>query len=161
MITIKIANPPSNARATNAHIELTYEPEWFDDPLVKQMIKDIDDSNVVSYLSMENPLFGVHSFRELSAGVKTLIMLLKCPDDDTFPFWLTKCGDNCTTRICKIAKLVNKEAYLSHLMQFKDNDDTSYLRIVGDDTVYKTGKEFNLGLLKMYNKNYDELRKEF
>lgn len=156
MITIKLERPSDAAYATKDYLQYVYEPEWFDDPFVKQMILDVDNVTVHSALSMEHPYFGVITFRELSSGVSLLILLLKCPNTD-FPLWITKCGDNCTHWIAEIAKKVDTEVYLTHHMRFNVDEDVSAIRIKGTDEVFHTGAELNRGITDMYLHNKEKL----
>ena len=43
---------------TNAplYFDGVFEPEWFDDPLVKEMVKDVDDSEVVGPYLIISPV---------------------------------------------------------------------------------------------------------
>lgn len=158
MLTIRMEQPPRGYEANKQHFDMVYKDEWFDDPLVKQIIKDIDGSDVISSLSMNNPTFGIHTYRELSSGAVILILLLKEETND-FPLYLTKCGDNCTPWICRISKMVDKEVYLRHLMRFEDNADVSGIRIAKCDKAFRTGKELNKGILDYYLENREEIDK--
>lgn len=149
MLNIKMQMPPEGFEGAKEHLFMVYEDEWFNDPLVKQMIKDIDGSDVYGPLVMNNELFGPHTFRELSSGVSVLILLLKEKDND-FPLYLTKCGDNCTPWICKIAKMVNKEVYLQHIMDFYDDLDTTAIKVENCGGPYKTGKELTKNIANYY-----------
>ena len=52
-----------------------YEDEWITDPLTKEMVKDVDQSEVISSRLIDSPVLGPVSVKELSGGVKTLILL--------------------------------------------------------------------------------------
>ena len=56
-----------------AYFDNQYEDEWITDPLSIEMIRDIDQSEVVSAHLIESPVLGSISPREISGGVKTLI----------------------------------------------------------------------------------------
>lgn len=75
--------------------------EWLDDPLVQEMIEDIDKSKVLSQRCIQSPILGQISPDYLSGGVKTLIMLLKEPN---YHVDLMVCGNNCTKWIKEVAK---------------------------------------------------------
>ena len=53
-----------------------YEDEWITDPLSVEMIKDIDRSEVISAHLIESPVLGPISPKEISGGVKTLILMM-------------------------------------------------------------------------------------
>lgn len=88
---------------TNAplYFDGVFEPEWFDDPLVKEMVKDVDDSEVVGPYLIISPVLGPIAPTHLSGGVKVLILLLKDPN---FIYNISNCGDNCAKWILKIAE---------------------------------------------------------
>ncbi len=51
-----------------------YEDEWVTDPLSVEMIRDIDKSKVISPHLIESPVLGPISTKEISGGVKTLML---------------------------------------------------------------------------------------
>lgn len=57
--------------------KVVFKPEWLDDPMVKDMILDVDKSKVLSGYAIESPVLGVISPFMLSGGVKALMMMLK------------------------------------------------------------------------------------
>ena len=54
-----------------------YEEEWFEDELVKEMVRDVDDSTVISAYSIDSPVLGIIAPERLSGGVKALIIMYK------------------------------------------------------------------------------------
>ena len=52
-----------------------YEDEWITDPLSVKMIKDVDKSEVIGPHLIESPVLGPISPKELSGGVKTLMLM--------------------------------------------------------------------------------------
>lgn len=53
-----------------------YEDEWITDPLSVEMVRDIDKSEVISAHLIESPVLGPISPKEISGGVKTLILMM-------------------------------------------------------------------------------------
>ena len=51
-----------------------YEDEWLTDKTAIQMIRDVDHSEVISARLIDSPVLGPISPKELSGGVKTLIL---------------------------------------------------------------------------------------
>lgn len=78
-----------------------YEEEWFNDPFVREMIQDIDNSTVLSSHCIQSPAFGQIPPTMLSGGVKSCIMLYKMPN---FYTDLMVFGENCEPWLCKIFK---------------------------------------------------------
>ena len=107
-----IYDPPS-------YFDVLFNEDWMKDPLVKEMIKDVDNSELVGPNLIQSPVLGPISPRAISGGVKTLILLL-C-DDSGRKFNITSCGDNCSKWICKIAELKDIEVDLEYLMKMPDD----------------------------------------
>lgn len=76
-----------------------FEYEWLDDPFVREMIQDIDNSTVLSNQCIQSPVLGQIPPERLSGGVKTCIMLYKL---DNFIPDLVVCGENCEAWLSKI-----------------------------------------------------------
>lgn len=91
-----------------------YEDAW----LETQLAKDIDKSKVVGPHLIQSPVLGPISSRELSGGVKTL--LLFAFDESGRIFNATACGDNCAKWILKIAEKKDLTISLHHSMNFGD-----------------------------------------
>ena len=87
-----------------------FEYTWLDDPLVREMIKDIDNSVVLSNQCIQSPILGQIPPEKLSGGVKTCIMLLK---DDTFMPDLIVCGENCEPWLSKIFEIKDCKVTMS------------------------------------------------
>ena len=77
-----------------------YEDEWITEELSVEMIRDVDRSAVVSSHLIESPVLGPISVKELSGGVKTLMLMAF--DDSGKIFNASACGDNCAKWILKI-----------------------------------------------------------
>lgn len=75
-----------------SHFDNVYEDEWIEDSFVKEMIQDVDHCTVTSSHIIDSPILGAITPRELSGGVKVLILMLK---DDSFIYNMSNCGDNC------------------------------------------------------------------
>lgn len=71
-----------------------YEDEWITAPLTVKMIQDIDKSEVIGPHLIQSPVLGPISVKEISGGVKTLILMAY--DESGKIFNASDCGDNCT-----------------------------------------------------------------
>lgn len=96
------------------YFDVARVPVWFDDELVKAMIKDVDKTDVVSYNMMIGPIGPIPPER-LSSGVKTLIMIYK---NDSQIWNASKCGDNCAKWLVEISKRKDIVIWLGHFMIF-------------------------------------------
>ena len=115
-----------------------YEEDWITQPLAKQMILDVDQSVVISERLIDSPVLGPISVKELSGGVKTL--LLMAYDDSGKVFNASACGDNCAKWILKIAAQKNLTINLRHIMNF--GTENFEAMIMNNNAVVRNMKEF-------------------
>lgn len=93
MLSIRWGTTEDTIQLVESVFDNNYEDEWLTDPLVQEMILDVDKSTVVSSRIIDSPVLGAISPRELSGGVKTLILLAF--DDTGAVFNASSCSDNC------------------------------------------------------------------
>ncbi|MEI3338559.1 MAG: DUF4869 domain-containing protein [Eubacterium sp.] len=93
-----------------------YEDEWITEELSIEMIKDVDHSVVVGTRLIDSPVLGPISTKELSGGVKTLILMAF--DDSNKVFNASACGDNCAKWIFRIGERKDLTINLRHIMDF-------------------------------------------
>ena len=115
MLKIIYGKTDAIIRCPSVYFNNTYEPEWLNDEFVKEMIRDVDKSEVIGPRLINSPFLGPISPKELSGGVKTLILMLK---DDKKVFYASACGDNCSKWILEIAKQKDLVINLRHIMDF-------------------------------------------
>lgn len=99
-----------------AYFNNTYDDEWITDPLTVEMIKDVDKSEVIGPHLIESPVLGPISVKEISGGVKTLILMAF--DDSGRIFNASACGNNCSKWILEIGKRKDLTINLRHIMNF-------------------------------------------
>ena len=92
-----------------------YDPDWFNEELVKEMILDVDRSVVKGGYLIESPVLGPIPPERLSGGVKTLIMILH---DQEHVFNASACGDNCAKWLLKLGEDRDITVRLGYLMDF-------------------------------------------
>ena len=115
-----------------------YEDEWITEKLSVQMIKDVDKSVVISSRLIDSPVLGPISTRELSGGVKTLILMAF--DDSGKIFNASACGDNCAKWILKIGALKDLTINLRHIMNL--GDENFQARILNTGEIVHNMEEF-------------------
>ena len=113
-----------------AYFDNRYEEEWLTDPLSKEMIKDVDKSVVVGPRLIDSPVLGAIPVKELSGGVKTLILLAF--DESNQIFNASACGDNCAKWILKISRKKDLTINLRHLMDFGEKEFEAKILNTGD-----------------------------
>ena len=97
----------------------SYEDEWITDSFSVEMIKDIDQSDVLGAKVIDSPFLGSIPVERLSGGVKTLILM---NNDSEHIFNASACGDNCAKWILEIAKKKDLTIRLGYLMDFGKDD---------------------------------------
>lgn len=102
---------------TSVYFKFNYQPEWLEDPDVRQMILDVDRSVVLGNGAIDSPVLGVIAPVSLSGGVKTLILIDKVPDK---VFNASNCGDNCAAWLLRIGQKKDVVVNLRHIMEFGD-----------------------------------------
>ncbi len=116
-----------------------YDPDtWFDnqadrkwllDSHSKEMIKDIDQSEVISENLIQSSKLGPIPPQWLSGGVKTLILIDHDPDH---VFNATACGDNCAKWLLSIGNRKDVLVSLGYIMDFGKEPFDIYVENTGD-----------------------------
>lgn len=122
MLNVYFGDMPDAIYNTNVYFNNTYKDSWITNPLSKEMIKAVDKSYVIDERTISSPVFGNMSPKNLSGGVKTLLLIANDPNKI---FNASTCGDNCAEWILKIAKMKEERHQkvvinLRHLMDFGD-----------------------------------------
>ena len=125
-----------------AYFDNVYEDEWLEDDLVKEMIRDVDHSEVLTPHIIESPVLGAITPRELSGGVKVLILILK---DDSFIYNMSNCGNNCAKWVLKIAEKKDLTVFLRHIMRFEGEFE---IQIMNTGRIVHNRSEYVRGLLE-------------
>lgn len=115
-----------------------YEDEWITAPLSVEMIKDIDQSEVVSERLIQSPVLGPISVKEISGGVKTLILMAF--DDSGRIFNASVCGNDCAKWILKIAEPKELTINMRHIMDFGEREFE--IKILNTDQIVHNMEEF-------------------
>lgn len=110
---------PNYIYNTSVYFDNTYMDSWLTDEFSKKMIKNIDKAVVLSPNAVESKALGVIPVKQLSGGVKTLLLL---QHDSSKIFNVSTCGDNCAKWVLKIAKNADRDITINlrHLMDFGD-----------------------------------------
>ena len=116
MLNIYLGNMEEAIYYPPVYFDNRYEDEWLTEKLAVAMIRDVDHSEVISPHLIESPVLGPISPKQISGGVKTLI-LVKFEKDKIFN--ASTCGDNCAKWLLKIAETEDRTVNLRHLMRFE------------------------------------------
>ena len=114
-----------------------YEDEWITDPMVVEMIREVDHSEVLDSGVIDSPVLGKIPPVSLSGGVKTLILVRFEPGR---VFNASTCGDNCAKWLLKLAEHEDRTINLRHIMNF--GDGPFEIKILNNDTVVHNRREY-------------------
>lgn len=104
---------------TEIYFGNVYENHWITSQIAKEIIKDIDKSDVIDAECIKSPVLGQISPLKLSGGTKTLLLIINEPAE---VFNASTCGDNCAKWLLKLGKKKNVVINLRHIMDFGNND---------------------------------------
>ena len=152
MLTIIYGDAENSIYNTSVYFKNTYEPEWLESELAKKMIKDVDNSDVLSGECINSPVLGQIPPERLSGGVKTLLLMLNESDKI---FNASTCGDNCAKWILEIAKQKDLTINLRHMMSF--GRDTAFeIRVENGGEIVHSMRE----LVPIANQYLNEMEHE-
>ena len=115
MLRIHFGSIPEEIYNTEMFYENQYDRNWVMDDFARKVIRDIDDSEVLAPDVIRNDIFGTFPSTELSAGVKTLLLIKNMPNK---VFNISNCGDNCAKYILELAQERDIKVTLHHAMYF-------------------------------------------
>lgn len=138
MLSVYLGQMDSAIYHPPTYFDNQYEDEWITDKLSVEMIRDVDKSEVISSRLIDSPILGPISVRELSGGVKTLMLMAF--DDSGNVFNASVCGDNCAKWILEIGKNKNLTINLRHIMDFGRGDFE--LKILNTGEIAHNMREF-------------------
>lgn len=101
----------------NRRFNTTAEPEWILGDMEKKMIKDIDKADVISENLIISELRGPIGPKNISGGVKALILAKNMPD---YIVDATASGNNCAKWYLEIAKDRDLTIVLDYMMEFPE-----------------------------------------
>lgn len=103
---------PNRISNVKDYFDLSYEPEWFNEPFVQKILNDIDKTKVISGINLYNEtLLGISPL-SLSSGSKALILLFK----EDYIIDGDRLGDNCIDILIEIAKQKDITITTSHIL---------------------------------------------
>jgi hypothetical protein len=109
---------------------------WLKDDFVKQMILDVDKTEVREDCSIYSPYLGIIPVESLSTGVKNLMIGY----GTNLVLNASKCGDNCAKWIYEISKKKDLYITLYHIIRFPDDLQAI---IINDDLKVNNYQEYH------------------
>ena len=149
MLYIYFGHKPGELLHIDEAFDLEVETEWFNDKDVKRMIEDIDKSVVVKDRYIESPYLGAISPKELSTGVKGLILMKMWSEQPCYCG--QRFGDNTLEWVCRISK--TKDIYIStnHVLKFPLDLDFEATLVNWKDKVVHNSKEYFYAWIEWYH----------
>ena len=139
MLNIYFGEMPEAIFDTSTYFRHAYKDKWITDPMTVEIIRDVDNSEVVGNNLIQSPVLGPISPAQLSGGAKTLILIYK---DSGKVFNASKCGDNCAKWLLKMAEKKKKLINLHHIMDFGDGEFK--IKVVNNGKIAANMKELIL-----------------
>ena len=112
---------------TSVFFKNRYKDEWITEDFSREVIQDVDRSEVIDANNILSPVLGNISPLQLSGGVKALILMKHFPGKI---FNASNCGDNCAKWILELGKQQDFTINLFHVMNF--GKGTFDIRILND-----------------------------
>ena len=137
MLNVFFGDMPEAVYNTAVFFKNDYEDEWIIDPFVKEMIRDVDRSEVLDSGVIDSPVLGKIPTLSLSGSVKTLILVLFEPKKI---FNASTCGDDCAKWLLKISEEEDRTVNLRHIMDF--GTKSFEINILNENVVVHSMREF-------------------
>lgn len=115
MLRVYFGEKDNTIYNTSVYFKHSFDDKWMLEQFTKDIVKDIDKSEVAGENSVISPVLGNISPYQLSGGVKALILMKHFPGKI---FNASNCGDNCAKWILKMAEEKNFTINLFHVMDF-------------------------------------------
>lgn len=124
---------------TAMYFDNVFQVTWLDDPYVRKMIKNVDKSEVIGDYLIRSKALGMISPKQLSGGVKTLILTYFKPET---LFNASTCGDNCARWFLDMSRKNDRIINLRHIMDF--GNGTFDIHVLNTDQVVHSMDELVL-----------------
>ena len=118
------------------YFDNTYEDEWLESKLAKEIVMDIDKSELISANLVISPVLGSIPVNRISGGAKTLIQIA---NDSEHVYNASACGDNCASWLLKIAEGKDVLIRLGHIMHF--SEESFSIKVENSNCVVHSQKE--------------------
>ncbi|MBP3608960.1 MAG: DUF4869 domain-containing protein [Lachnospiraceae bacterium] len=136
MLKVYFGDMEDSIYNTSVRFDNNYEDSWINSAIAKEIIKDIDNSEVLSANCIKSEVLGQISPTMLSGGTKTLLLIINEP---TEIFNASTCGDNCAKWILKISENKDVIINLRHIMDFGRENFT--LEVLNNNKIVHSMKE--------------------
>ncbi|MDR1644157.1 MAG: DUF4869 domain-containing protein [Clostridiales bacterium] len=153
MLNIWLGNCDISVYDMDVAFEYYQEDGWFTDPYVIGMVKDVDKTELISHRLAYDYMGDPMNPRELSGGVKALILLYMI---DNIIIDGNMMGNNCARWILDIGKRRDCYITLCYFLNFEEgikSDDDFECRLLNVDKVIKSFDEYDTLFGKLLGKH--------
>lgn len=140
MVKVYFELPEDEIISTSRYFNNSYTDEWLDD-WAERVIREVDQSKLISSGLVDSPVLGPITIREISGGAKALITMNADPSAISNA---NSCGENCAGLLAELSKKKDFSIYLAYPMDFKNH--------TFDMKIMRTGNQCH---------NADEFEKEY
>lgn len=125
--------------------DLYMQDSWFDDPVVKQIVKDIDDADVISAYAIKHPVFKAINYSMLSSTCRSIILMYKLPDEVVNA---TYCGEKGSDWVLRLSEKRDVKIVLNYAMLF--NRDFNAIIANGNEHIVSRKEYYACALKYLY-----------
>lgn len=136
MVKVYFELPEDEIISTSKYFNNAYTDEWMDD-WAERVIREIDNSKLISAGIVDSPVLGPITIREISSGAKALIIMNA---DDSVISNANSCGDNCAGLLSELSKRKDFSVFLAYPMDF--GEYVFDMEIVRTGTICHCKEEF-------------------
>lgn len=115
MLNIFFGDMDNVLHNVDAYFDNQYQYSWLNDEFVKDVVKDVDKSMVLSPECIMSPILRQIPPTKLSGGTKAVILMKYLPDRIINA---SNCGNNCAKWILKLGAEKDLTINLNHIMEF-------------------------------------------
>ncbi len=151
MLKIHVGALEGQIRNPSNYFDGVFRTEWFEDPFVRRICKEIDDTEVSGAYQMYNPLWGPVNCKLLSTGAKNLILAYKTDEI----IYATCMGDNCGSLLLEISGQKDLTIVLEHILKFGKDFKALFLNNNKTTTTYLDYINEMIKLLDEYRRQYE------
>lgn len=137
MLKIYIGEMDNVLHNVEVYFKNQMDYSWLDDEFAKEVIADVDNSQVVSEHCIISPVLGQIPPTALSGGTKALL-LMKNQKERIIN--ASNCGDNCAKWILRLGQRQNLTINLNHIMDF--GEEVFEAEILNNGMIVHNMKEF-------------------
>lgn len=141
---------PDYIHCGRVYFDNKYKDEWLEEDFVKDIIRDIDQSELRGHCVI-SPILGQIPITDIAGGTKTVILMKYLPEKI---YNGSSCGENCAKWIIEAAKDHDVTIRLGYPMPF-DEVESFKIRILNTGEIATTPEEFFFAYMRATEVPYE------